>query len=379
LVNSFFPPWRGGAETYVYNLARQLSLRGHDIKVVCASPPRMPGRYNIGRIKLVCLPVTTWLYGTPIVASLPREVLRTKADLIHAGFPSPYNAFSASLAHTLKGTPLILTWHNDLPTVTSVAKVLVHTHNELVLPTYIRAFNTIISTSRKYAKSSRILKKYFKKVRIVPNGVDCEVFRPDIDPSWIRKKLNLRDDKTVLFVGALSKWHSYKGLDVLIHAFALANKVRRDIVLIVIGDGSLKPIYQRLASELNLVEKVMFVGNISDQDLPSYYAASDLLVLPSRDRSEGFGLTILEANACGKPAIGSNVGGIPDAIHDESNGLLVPPNNPEALSAAIIRLVEDDSVKNQLGRNGRAYAEEHNWSRVAEATERIYDEVMGQR
>ncbi len=379
LVNSFFPPWRGGAETYTYNLARQLSLRGHDIEVVCASPPRKPGSYNIGRIKLTCLAVTTWLYGTPIVAGLPLEVLRTEADLIHAGFPSPYNAFSASLAYTLKGTPLILTWHNDLPPATTAAKVLVHMHDKLVLPTYIRAFKRIISTSRKYAKSSRILKKYIKKVRIVPNGVDCEVFRPDIDPSWIRKKLNLRDDKTILFVGALSKWHSYKGLDVLINAFALANKLCRDIVLIVIGDGSLKPIYQRLASELNLAEKVVFVGNISDQDLPLYYAASDLLVLPSKDRSEGFGLTILEANACGKPAIGSNVGGIPDAIHDESNGLLVPPNNPEALSSAIIRLVENDSVRSELGRNGRTFAEAHSWSRVAEATERIYDEVARQR
>jgi glycosyltransferase involved in cell wall biosynthesis len=374
IVNSFFPPWRGGAETYTYNLAKQLALRGHEIEVLCASPPDKPGRYSVGKVSLARLPVTAWLYGTPIASRLLWMPLKSKMDLIHAGFPSPYNAFSASIASALKGTPSVLTWHNDLPSVTTTARLLVNTHDRLVLPIYIRSFKRIISTSRKYAESSRILKKHDKKVRIVPNGVDCEKFRPDLTPNPIRERLG--DTKIILFVGALSRWHSYKGLDVLINAFALASTLRQDMILLVVGDGTLKPAYQRLASQLNVSGKVAFVGDVSDEDLPSYYAASDLLVLPSKDRSEGFGLTILEANACGRPAIGSNVGGVPDVIQHEYNGLLVPPNSPEALSAAIIRLVENDSLRNGMGRNGRRLAEEHDWSRVAEATERVYHEAL---
>jgi len=328
------------------------------------------------QVKVTCLPVTAWLYGTPLTARLPLKLLNADADLIHAGFPSPYNAFITSTICEFKATPSVLTWHNDLPPVTIAARSLVKTHDQLVLPTYIRNFKRIISTSKKYAESSLTLKKYAEKVRIVPNGVDCERFRPNLDPSLIRQRLNLGEKKSILFVGALSKWHSYKGLDTLINAFALARKVRKDIVLVVVGDGSLKPTYQGLASELNLTEKVVFTGDVSDEELPSFYAASDLLVLPSKDRSEGFGLTILEANACGKPAIGSNVGGIPDVIHDGLNGLLVPPNSPEALSAAITRLIGNDSLRVELGKKGRAYAEEHDWSKVAEATEQVYREAM---
>ena len=378
MVNSFFLPWRGGAETYTYNLAKQLVKRRHDVQVICAAPPRQPGSYNVENIKLITLPVTAWLYGTPITARLPWKLLSSEADLVHAGFPSPYNAFSASIVSAIRRTPAILTWHNDLPPVTATAGAIVYTHDRLVLPTYIRTFKRIISTSKKYAESSRTLNKYAEKVRIVPNGVDCDTFHPHLNPSPIRQRLNLAEKKIILFVGALSKWHSYKGLDVLINAFAFANKLRRDISLAIVGDGGLKPIYQRQVSELNLTDKVLFAGDVSDQDLPSYYAASDLLVLPSKDRSEGFGLTILEANACGKPVIGSEVGGIPDVIHHEYNGLLVPPSNPEALSATIIRLVENDSLRREMGRNGRRFAEEHDWSKVAEATEKIYDEALQQ-
>jgi len=271
-----------------------------------------------------------------------------------------------------------LTWHNDLPSVTIAARSLVNTHDRLVLPTYIRNFKRIISTSRKYAGSSLILKRWASKVAIIPNGVDCERFRPDLNPTEIRRKLKLGRNKAVLFVGALSKWHRYKGLDTLIEGFALVKKQRGDTTLIVVGEGSLRPYYQKLASRFGLTREVVFAGDVSDHDLPSYYAASDLLVLPSKDRSEGFGLTILEANACGKPAIGSDVGGIPDAIRHGFNGLLVPPNDPQALSTAIRYVVEDDSLRREIGKNGRAFAEEHDWSKIAEATERIYREALEQ-
>jgi glycosyltransferase involved in cell wall biosynthesis len=101
-----------------------------------------------------------------------------------------------------------------------------------------------------------------------------------------------------------------------------------------------------------------------------------MLVLPSKDRSEGFGLTILEANASGKPVIGSNIGGIPGILTDNDNGILVPPNNPILLSDAIRRLVKDDEVRLRMGKRGRQIALVHDWSRVALETEKIYFELL---
>ena len=379
LVNSFFPPWRGGAETYTYNLARQLVKSGNEVEIFCAAPPREPGSYTVENLKVNCLPITGWLYGTPIMTELPRRLLRSEADLIHAGFPSPYNAFATSTVRRIAGTPCVLTWHNDLPAVTSIAGLLACIHDQVVSPTYLRTYGKIISTSKRYAESSRILRRYKGKVRVVPNGVDCERFHPFIDPSPVRSNVNLREEKIILFVGALSRWHGYKGLDILIKAFASANRLRKDIALMIVGDGNMRQTYEKLASDLNLNDGVFFVGNVSDEALPSYYAASDLLVLPSKDRSEGFGLTILEANACGRPAIGSNVGGIPDVISHGFNGFLVPPNSTDALCQAITTLVENDSMREAMGRNGRTFAEEHDWSRVAEATEKVYREAADQR
>jgi len=380
LVNSFFPPWRGGAETYTYNLARQLVKSGNDVEVFCAAPPREPGSYTVENLKVNRLPITAWLYGTPIMAELPRRLVRSQADVIHAGFPSPYNAFAASMVCRIAGTPCVLTWHNDLPAVTSIAGLLACIHDQVVSPTYLRTYDKIISTSKKYAESSRILRRYKAEVRIVPNGVDCERFHPAIDPNPVRSSVNLREDKIILFVGALSRWHRYKGLDILIKAFASASRLRKDVALMIVGDGNMRQTYEKLASDLNLTDRVFFVGDVPDEVLPSYYAASDLLILPSKDRSEGFGLTILEANACGRPAIGSEVGGIPDVIKHGFNGLLVPPSNPEELCRAMLTLVENDSMREAMGRNGRTFAEEHDWSRVAEATEKVYREAIdGQR
>jgi len=376
IVNSFYPPWRGGAETYASNLSRQLVMHGHEVEVLCASPPREPGSYRIDEVRITRMPVTGWLYGTPILSRLPQRLLHLRSDLIHAGFPSPYNAFCASLISRVTHTPSVLTWHNDLPPVTAAAKALVYAHNNFILPAYIRNFEAIISTSSRYAKSSQTLRKHFGRVRIIPNGVDCQRFHPNAKPDRIKRTYDLENRKTILFVGALTRWHYYKGLDVLIRAFALATRHREDVALVIVGEGDMKRTYQRLCKDFDLGKMTIFAGNVSDQDLPAHYAASDFLILPSRDRSEGFGLTILEANACGKPAIGSNVGGIPDVIQAGFNGLLVPPNDAESLSQAITRLMDDEHLRMEMGKNARAFAEEHDWSKVAAATERIYQEAF---
>jgi glycosyltransferase involved in cell wall biosynthesis len=104
--------------------------------------------------------------------------------------------------------------------------------------------------------------------------------------------------------------------------------------------------------------------------------AADVLVLPSKDMSEGFGLTLLEANASGKPAIASNVGGIPSVIKDGYNGMLVSPNDPRSLADAIMRLREKPDECREMGGNGRRFAELHDWSIIALKTERVYEDAI---
>ena len=219
IVNTFFPPWRGGAESYNYNLARNLILLGHDVSVLCANDPEPPGKYATKGLEILRLRSHGRIYGVPIVPELPYELARIDADILHANFPNPYNASIASITSLLRDIPSVLTWHNDLPPITLTASVIAYIHDNLIAPVYLRNFKRIISTSESYAETSKTLQKYRKKVVVIPNGVDTERFNPRIDGSQVRARYNLEESKVILFVGALTRWHRYKGVDILIKAF----------------------------------------------------------------------------------------------------------------------------------------------------------------
>lgn len=313
------------------------------------------------------------LYGTPLAIS-PLNLFREDYDVIHCNFPSPYFSALFSWFGKARGIPTVLTWHNDLPRVTSAAGLLVRTH-DLLSPSYLVHYRRIIATTEVYAKTSRTLRSYAHKVRIVPNGVDIVKFSPGLDGQEIRDKHGLDRKTIILFVGALTLWHSYKGLDDLVKAFGFASHGRDDLVLLVVGAGTLLPFYMTMARELSLADKVVFAGRVDEEMLPYYYAACDFAVLPSKDRSEGFGLVLLEAMASGKPVIGTATGGITEVVHQGENGLLVRAGDVESLANAITILSNDADMRIREGKNGRRFAEEHSWSRTVRLTKDVYEEI----
>lgn len=376
LVNSFFPPWRGGAETYVRSLAKALVGRGHEVTVICGSDPLQPGTYQTEGFTVKRLHILSRLYGTPLLPGLPAELAKIDAELLHANFPSPYLAFNVAISAVLRRLPAVLTWHNDLPEVTPGARFLIETHDRLVLPRYLRVYGKIIATSKTYVKSSRVLSKLGEQLAIIPNGVDCERFHPTVNATKLRTILPMYGKFVLLFVGALTRWHRYKGLDVLLQGLKLATDREPGLKLIVVGDGDLRGYYQQMALQLGLQTEVTFVGEVPDDALPQYYALADVLVLPSKDMSEGFGLTLLEANASGKPVIASRVGGIPSVVQNGRNGLLVRPNDATELAEAILRLKRSLTKTREMGRNGRTFARLHDWAAVASQTEQVYLDVL---
>jgi glycosyltransferase involved in cell wall biosynthesis len=374
MINTFYPLWRGGAETYVKNLAENFARMGHEVQVVAAHQPLSPGEYFQDGVVVKRLKSAGMFYGVPIIPELLQYLVSIDTDLIHVNFPNPFNAAIGALASIIKKIPAVLTWHNDLPSVTKLAGSIVRIHDDLAAPIYLKYYDSIITTSNIYHKKSKMLRKFQNKTKTIFNGVDCKRFNPDVYSEDIKIDLEMKDSKIILFVAALTKWHRYKGLDILIEAFRLIRDM--DIKLLVVGGGGLKSEYEAYTRSVNLTDKVVFVGEVSDDLLPKYYSIADMLVLPSKDRSEGFGLTILEANASGKPVIGSNIGGIPGILTDNDNGILVPPNNPTLLADAICRLSNDDKLRERMGERGRQIAIMHDWSRVAAETEKIYFELL---
>lgn len=372
-VNSFYPPYVGGAERYVSSVARKLSEMGHEVTIYCASRPLSPGESYDGKIKVVRMRTPMMFYGTPI-SFFPESFYREDYDVIHANFPSPYMAFVASLASRVRAIPSVLTWHNDLPAVTQASKLIVGVHDALAGP-YLKNYSRIIATTRIYAERSRILRRFADRVVVIPNGVDTERFNPSVKGDRIREKYGLNGKIVALFVGAMTPWHRYKGLDYLLKAFAISRKRNSSLVLMVVGSGSLLPYYRGIARDLNILDAVIFAGFVDDYELPEYYAASDFLVLPSVDSSEGFGLVLLEAMACGKPVIGSAVGGIVEVVKQGVNGLLSNPRDELDLAEKILELSEPEGRKEEIAKAGPETARSCSWQRVTQLLLAVYGEI----
>jgi glycosyltransferase involved in cell wall biosynthesis len=169
----------------------------------------------------------------------------------------------------------------------------------------------------------------------------------------LRKRLGI-EGRSIVF--SLRHHEPTYGLEYLIRAIPIVAKEKDDVVFVIGGDGSLMKFHQQLAKALEVRDKVIFVGKIPRDEVPYYYAMSNLTVVPSLQ--EGFGLVVSEAMACGKPTIGTKVGGIPDQIVDGYNGFLVQPRDPGEIAEKILLLLNDPKEARRIGMNGRRIVEE---------------------
>jgi glycosyltransferase involved in cell wall biosynthesis len=201
-----------------------------------------------------------------------------------------------------------------------------------------------------------------EKVRIIPNGVDVDKFKPNGDE-----------------VNGLVMWSGrfvqQKGLTYLIKGLAIAAKRHPNIKLAMTGTGPLLPKIQTMVKEYKLMENVVLLGLRSRKELPSILNKASIFVLPSLN--EGMPYVLLEAMACGKPVIGSDIPGINNVVTHGRNGLLVPSRNPVALADAITTLVEDENLRKELGRNARQLMlEKYNWEAITKEVEEVYREAI---
>jgi glycosyltransferase involved in cell wall biosynthesis len=206
------------------------------------------------------------------------------------------------------------------------------------------------------------------KIVTVYNGVDTGVFDPSLDGTDFKRRIGLEGDFVILYVGRLA-WN--KGLPDLIECMPRVTGKFPHAKLLLCGRGRMERELRDQVDSLGLQGSVKFAGLVSNEDLPYCYAASDIFVLPSS--FEPFGLVLLEAMSMRKPVIATNVGGIPEVVKDEDNGLLVSPHDSVSLSNAVLRLIADEPLRTRLARNGRATIEKRFTLEImAQATRRCY-------
>jgi glycosyltransferase involved in cell wall biosynthesis len=208
------------------------------------------------------------------------------------------------------------------------------------------------------------------KLSIIPNGFDDNLFQP-IPEQSTREKLGLALNKKILLsVGIL---HEVKGYDYLIDAMYRISKIRNDVITVIVGSGPLEMKLRKKIEKLGLKQRVLLVGWEQHNKIPLWMNASDIFVLPSLN--EGFPTVIPEVMACGKPVIGTRVGGIPDAISSDNVGILVKPRDPEALAQAILEALNQRWEHERI----RGYAQKYSLKNVVKQILQVYQHVINEQ
>ena len=237
-----------------------------------------------------------------------------------------------------------------------------------------RNADSVVTVSN-YSKK-RIVELYHvdeAKIRVVPNGVDPENFKPGVVSEEIREKYGLDDRQVVLFVGRLIP---RKGLNYLVEAAKNVVKENPKTAFVIVGNGPLRNQLGTTIEKLNLSGNFRFLGDVDGKALPSLYNCADVFVLPSSQ--EGQGIALLEAQASGKPVVAFNVTGVAEAVADGKSGFLVERGDSEMLAKSIIDLLSDASLSGKMGAEGREFVMQNfTWDICAEKMLRVYHEALG--
>jgi phosphatidyl-myo-inositol dimannoside synthase len=304
-----------------------------------------------------------------------KVVRRSRNLVLHCGHVNA--ALAARKLKRRYGTPYLL-WVHAL-------EVMDEWLRPVTLPAVLDA-DLVITNSEftsDFVRSAGVPESRVVKVR---RGADEERFRPGLEFGELARRLGVWGRPTLLTVARIVKANRYKGHDVVLRALATVKREVPDVAYLIVGDGDDLDYLDRVARECGVRDSVILAGRVSEDELPLLYNACDVFVMCSReDRTrrgilaEGFGLALVEASACGKPVIGGRSGGVPDAVRDGITGLLVDPNDPEAVAAALLRVLREPGLAKTLGRNGRVWVErEMNWTRAADEFEQAMEKFFPQ-
>lgn len=213
-------------------------------------------------------------------------------------------------------------------------------------------------------------------VRTLALGTDPDHFRPALDAGAVQQRYGLDGRRWLITVARLTR---HKGVDTGLQVLAQLRQRYPDLGYVVVGSGGDLPRLEGMARDLGVADRVRFLINVPDRDLPGLYNSAEVYLGLSRQMEgnvEGFGISLVEAGACGVPVVGGRSGGIPDAVREGETGLLVNSEGPNEASAAVSRLLDDRITAQRLGAGGRqAVQTYYNWNRVAADLASIGQEV----
>jgi len=355
VVSELFPPAIGGSAVLLSEIYRR--LHGHSVSVLTdetTSPGPDGDDGHAFSIQRRAIATRAWGLVNPAgalhhfeVGVRIRRMTNRRRSVVHCGRAIP-EGIAAWMSRQMYGAPYVVWCHGE-----DISTALTSRELTWVMTRVVRGAAAVIANSLSTRGLLLPLGIPEERIHVVYPGVDPDRFHPGVDGSVLRRSLLRGGNALLLSVGRLQR---RKGHDLVIDAMARLKSLLPGLRYVIVGDGEEKASLERLVLSHGLADRVTFVGAVSDNALPAYFAACDVFAMPNRREGadiEGFGIVFLEAAASGKPAIGGNSGGAPEAIDPEKTGLLVSGHDAGELADAVARLSRNAGERAAFGSAAR--------------------------
>ncbi len=382
ILTQYFQPHIGGIEIVAYNQAKELVLRGNQVTLITSKVNEEAEEEIIDGIKVIrvkALNFTEKYFGFPYPVFYPKLLLILKeeikkSDIIHTHGIVWMQSFFSAIISKIYRKPIVLTQHNTFVNYKNPIFRLIEKIADKTIGKYtLNSSNKIIAVSGETKKYILSIDKKLNNISISYNGVNFKRFKPVRDKKIVREELKINPEE---FICLTIRRITFKnGIDTFLEVAKSFNSKIKDIFFILGGTGPDTDMVKKYIKD-NHLSNVKLVGFVSDEELPYYYASSDIFILPSKT-GEGFPLVVIEAFASGLPVIGTNTGGQIEIVKENQTGFIVEPNDPEQISKKIEYLYDKKKLLTEMSKNCRKLIEkEFSWEKNVDSLLFVYQEVF---
>lgn len=365
VFKTYMPETNGGIEQVIEDLSEQHLVLGHSVKVLATVTNSKVRRYRWRNHAVKVFPNIMTIASTPLSLSFLLNFIKEtkKADIIHYHFPWPLMDLCQIFLRPNK--KFIVTYHSDI--IKQKKLKLVY---KIVMKRFFRQASAIVVTSPQYLETSRDLEEHLTKTSIIPLGIKCPLEKQNNLMQQEKFDLSIAPKQPyILFLGVL---RYYKGLKNLIECSRAINAE-----IIIAGTGPEEVTLKKQAKNLG-AKNVQFLGRVTEEEKEYLLQNATLFVFPSNERTEAFGISLLEASAYELPMVTCEIGTGTSYVNiDKITGFVVAPNNPTELANAVNIILSDDQLRERLGKNARKRFEDNFQSKLmADRYAQLYEQII---
>ncbi len=371
-TNKAYYPKVGGIETTITNLSEGLVKQYNvSVEVLTCNNQRSTEyvKKKLNGVEITYLPTFGFVASLPISISYMNSLSKLSADILHVHEPFPWADLSYLFSKKIKSnfSKLVVSWHSDI-----VRQKWALSFYRPYIHKFLKLADKILVSNKNLIEFSEYLPEYKSKCEVIPLGAKLDwVNNSSNRKDRVKKIKNDHASPLVIFVGRLVY---YKGIQYLIDAISLVP----DVSLVIIGSGPLKKELLNQIQNLNLEKRIHILPEVDEETLYSFYEACDIFVLPSVEKSETYGIVQIEAMACAKPVICTELKtGTTFINQHERTGFVVPPRDSNALAEAIQKLTFNNALRIEMGQNAKKRAlMEFTSEKMVERTYKVYQDLL---